>query len=168
MTEFLEIGKLAPNFFTMGVYKNKLGKFKLSDYRGKKYVILVFYPINFTVSSILELAKLNNKILEFKKLSTQILAISVDSPFSHLQFSLTTTFKNNLKELEYPLISDLSQEITKDYHLPIKNGLAYPGLFIIDKEGFIQYYSINNFLYRRDFNEIIKILQSIQYFKANS
>jgi peroxiredoxin (alkyl hydroperoxide reductase subunit C) len=86
MVSSLQVGKLAPNFLTIGVYKNQLGKIRLSDYRGKKYVILVFYPANFTSLSVTELIRLNDKISEFKKLSAQILAVSIDSPFSHLQF----------------------------------------------------------------------------------
>jgi len=70
-----QIGKSAPNFLTVGVYKKKLGKIRLSDYRGKKYVILVFYPANFTPVSQTELIELNNRIKEFRKLSAQILAI---------------------------------------------------------------------------------------------
>ena len=89
MTNLPQIGKIAPNFVTTGVYKNQLGKVRLSDYRGKKYVILVFYPANFTSVSPTELIELNNRIDEFRKLSTQILAISVDSPFSHLNYLLT-------------------------------------------------------------------------------
>jgi peroxiredoxin (alkyl hydroperoxide reductase subunit C) len=68
-----QIGKMAPNFLTIGVYKNRLGKIKLSDYQGKKYVILVFYPANFTSVSPTELIRLSDKISEFRRLSTQIL-----------------------------------------------------------------------------------------------
>ena len=69
MVSSLQIGKLAPNFLTIGVYKNQLGKIRLSDYRGKKYVVLIFYPANFTLLSVIELIRLNDHISEFKKLS---------------------------------------------------------------------------------------------------
>ena len=167
MLNYLQVGKFAPNFLTVGVYKNQLGKVRLSDYRGKKYVILVFYPANFTSISKSELIKFNEYNKEFKKLSTQILAISVDSPFSHLQFLLTTKYQNNLTELDYPLISDLSQKITNKYHLLTEDGLSLPGLFIIDKDGIIQYYTISNLLCGRNVNEIIRVLQAIQFLKEN-
>ena len=167
MVSSLQVGKLAPNFLTIGVYKNQLGKIRLSDYRGKKYVILVFYPANFISLSITELIRLNDQISEFKKLSAQILAVSVDSPFSHLQFLLATRYQNNLKELDYPLISDLTQRITNNYKLLTEDGLAFPGLYIIDKEGIIQYYTVNNLLCERSVNEIIRVLRSIQYVKEN-
>lgn len=167
MGNFLQVGKLAPNFLTVGVYKNQLGKIRLSDYRGKKYVILVFYPANFTSLSITELIRLNAQISEFKKLSAQVLAISIDSPFSHLQFLLTTCYQNGLKELDYPLISDLTQKIVNNYQLLTEDGLAFPGLFIIDKDGIIQYYAVNNLLCERSVKEILRVLRTIQYVKEN-
>jgi peroxiredoxin (alkyl hydroperoxide reductase subunit C) len=162
-----QIGTMAPNFSTVGVYKNKLGKIRLSDYQGKKYVLLVFYPANFTSVSPTELLMLNDQISEFRKLSTQILAVSIDSPFSHLHYLLSKRSQGGLEDLEYPLVSDLNQTITKKYHLLTKEGLSFPGLFIIDKEGIIQYYTVNNLLCGRSVNEALRILKSIQYIKEN-
>ena len=167
MLDSPQIGKMAPNFLTIGVYKNKLGKIRLSDYHGKKYVILVFYPANFTSVAPTELIAISDRISEFRKLSTQILAISVDSPFSHLQYLLSKRNQGGLDQLNYPLISDLNQTITDKYGLKTNDGLSLPGLFIIDKEGIIQYYTVNNLLCGRSIDELIRILQSIQYVKEN-
>ena len=162
-----QIGKVAPNFLTVGVYKNRLGKIRLSDYRGKKYVILLFYPANFTPVSPTELINISDRISEFRRLSTQILAISVDSPFSHLHSLLSKRTEGGLAHLNFPLISDLTQTITNSYNLLTDDGLSFPGLFIIDKEGIIQYYTVNNLLCGRSVNELLRILQSIQYIKEN-
>jgi len=162
-----QIGKIAPNFVTVGVFKKRLGRIRLSDYRGKKYVILIFYPANFTPVSPTELIALSDNISEFRKLSTQILAVSIDSPFSHLQSLLLSRKHGGLANLNYPLISDLSQTITKNYKLLTEEGLALPGVFIIDKEGIIQYYNVNNLLCSRSISELIRILKSIQYVKKN-
>ena len=167
MKPFPQIGKRAPNFITVGVFKKRLGRIRLSDYRGKKYVMLIFYPANFTPVSPTELIALSDHISEFRKLSTQILAVSIDSPFSHLQSLLVSRKEGGLANLNYPLISDLSQTITKDYKLLTEDGLALPGVFIIDKEGIIQYYTVNNLLCSRSINELIRILESIQYVKKN-
>jgi len=167
MTNFPQIGKIAPNFLTIGVYKKRLGKIRLSDYRGKKYVILLFYPANFTAVSPTELIALSDRISDFKKLSTQILAISVDSPFSHLRYLLSDREEGGLANLAYPLVSDVTQSITNDYKLLTDDGLALPGLFIIDKEGILQYYTVNNLLCGRSVNELLRILESIQYVKKN-
>jgi peroxiredoxin (alkyl hydroperoxide reductase subunit C) len=166
MLNSIQIGKMAPNFATVGVYKNKLGKIRLSDYRGKKYVILIFYPANFTSVSSTELIRFSDRISEFRKLSTQILGISVDSPFSHLHYLLSKRRQGGLGQLNYPLISDLNQTVTKKYRLLTDDGLAFPSLFIIDKEGIIQYYTVINLLCGRSVNELLRVLQSIQYVKT--
>ena len=167
MNTLPQIGKIAPNFLTVGIYKNRLGKIRLSDYHGKKYVLLVFYPANFTSVSPTELIELSDRINDFRKLSTQILAISTDSPFSHLQYLLSKRSQGGLGKLQYPLISDLNQTITKKYNLLTNDGLSFPGIFIIDKEGIIQYYTVNNLLCGRNIDELLRVLRSIQYIKEN-
>ena len=167
MIHSIQIGKRAPNFVTVGVYKNRLGKIRLSDYSGKKYVILLFYPANFTSVSSTELIQFSDRISEFRKLSTQILGISVDSPFSHLHYLLSKRNQGGVAQLNYPLVSDLNRRITKKYELLTDDGFAFPGLFIVDKEGIIQYYTVNNLLCGRSVNELLRILQSIQYIKEN-
>ena len=167
MKTFPQIGKRAPNFITVGVFKKRLGRIRLSDYRGKKYVMLIFYPANFTPVSPTELIALSDHISEFRKLSTQILAVSIDSPFSHLQSLLLSREEGGLANLNYPLISDLNQSITRDYKLLTEEGLALPGVFIIDKEGIIQYYTVNNLLCSRSVNELLRIIESLQYVKKN-
>jgi peroxiredoxin (alkyl hydroperoxide reductase subunit C) len=167
MRNLVQIGTMAPNFVTVGVYKNRLGKIRLSDYHGKKYVILIFYPANFTSVSSTELIQLSDRISEFRKLSTQILAISVDSPFSHLHYLLSKRSQGGLGQLNYPLISDLNQTITNKYKLLTTDGFALPGSFLIDKEGIIQYYTVNNLLCGRSINELLRILKSIQFIKEN-
>nr|UZC30066.1 thiol-specific antioxidant protein [Entomoneis sp.] len=167
MSEIIQVGKIAPNFVTIGVYRNRLGKVRLSDYHGKKYVILIFYPANFTAISPTELIEISERISEFRKLSTQVLAISVDSPFSHLHYLLSKRSQGGLGQLNFPLLSDLNQKISQKYRLLTNEGFASPGVFIIDKEGIIQYYTVNNLLCGRSINELIRILQSIQYIKEN-
>ena len=167
MIDSIQIGKRAPNFVTVGVYKNRLGKIRLSDYSGKKYVILLFYPANFTSVSSTELIQFSDRISEFRKLSTQILGISVDSPFSHLHYLLSKRHQGGVAQLNYPLVSDFNRRITKKYELLTDDGFAFPGLFIVDKEGLIQYYTVNNLLCGRSVNELLRILQSIQYLKEN-
>ncbi len=167
MATFPQIGKRAPNFITVGVFKKKLGRIRLSDYLGKKYVLLIFYPANFTPVCITELLLLSDYITEFRKLSTQILAISIDSPFSHLHSLLISRKEGGLADLNYPLISDLSQNITKDYKLLTTEGLSLPGVFIVDKDGIIQYYTVNNLLCSRSVNELLRIIESIQYVNKN-
>jgi len=167
MITFPQIGKRAPNFITVGVFRKRLGRIRLSDYRGKKYVMLFFYSANFTPVSPTELIALSDRISDFRKLSTQILAVSIDSPFSHLRSLFLSRKEGGLIDLNYPLVSDLTQTITTEYKLLTEEGLALPGVFIIDKEGIIQYYTVNNLLCGRSINELLRIIESIQYVKKN-
>ena len=167
MSDLIQIGKRAPNFVTVGVFNNRLGKIRLSDYYGKKYVVLIFYPANFTSISPTELICLSDRISEFRKLSTQILAISTDSPFSHLHYLFLKRTEGGLGKLNYPLISDSNKVIINKYKLLTNDGFSFPGLFIIDKEGIIQYYTVNNLLCGRSIDELLRVLQSIQYVKEN-
>ena len=167
MLTYLQIGKLAPNFLTVGVFNKRLGKIRLSDYRGKKYVVLIFYPANFTPVSTTELLKLSHRVSEFRKLSAQILAVSIDSPFSHLHYLSSRRYEGGLSGLKFPLVSDLTKTITTNYQLLTEDGMAFPGIFIIDKEGVLQYYTVNNLLCGRSINEILRILESIQYIKKH-
>ena len=167
MVTFPQIENRAPNFVTVEVCKKRISRIRLSDYRVKKSVMLIFYPANFTPVSPTELTALSDRISEFRKLSTQILAVSIDSPFSHLQSLLISRKEGGLANLNYTLISDVSQTITDDYKLLTEEGLALPGVFIIDKEGIIQYYTVNNLLCSRSINELLRILESIQYVKKN-
>merc|ERR1712222_240055 len=104
--------------------------------------MLVFYPANFTSDSSTALIQLSERINNFRKLSTQILAISVDSPFSHLHYLLLHRSQGGVGQLNYPLVSDLNQAITKKYNLLTNDGFVFPGIFIIDKEGILQYYTV--------------------------
>ena len=141
MINYPQIGKSAPNFLTVGVYKKKLGKIRLSDYRGKKYVILVFYPANFTPVSPTELIALSDRIKDFRKLSAQILAISVDSPFTLAKFKEEQGYN-------FLLLSDFNKEVSRaygslyeDFVLDMK-GVSKRSAFVIDKEGTIKYVEV--------------------------
>lgn len=163
----IQVGKKAPNFVSVGVYKNRLGKIRLSNYYGKKHVILIFYSANFTSVSSTELIELSDRILEFRKLSTQVLGISIDSPFSHLHYLLSKRNQGDVARLNYPLVSDLNRTVTKHYNVLTDDGFSFPAFFIVDKEGIIQYYTVNNLLCRRSINELLRVLRSIQYIKEN-
>jgi peroxiredoxin (alkyl hydroperoxide reductase subunit C) len=130
-------------------------------------VILIFYPANFTSVSSTELIQLSDRISEFRKLSTQLLGISVDSPFSHLHYLLSKRTQGGVAQLNYPLVSDLNRTIAKHYEILTDDGFSFPALFIVDKEGIIQYYTVNNLLCGRSINELLRILRSIQYIKEN-
>ena len=164
----LRVGQLAPDFSATAVYDMEFKTVRLSDYRGKKYVVLLFYPLDFTFVCPTEITAFSDRYDEFAKLDTEILGISVDSEYSHLAWMQTDRKAGGVGELRYPLVSDLKKEISAAYNvLDPAAGVALRGLFIIDKEGIIQHATINNLAFGRSVDETLRTLQAIQYVQAH-
>nr|QWK41818.1 hypothetical protein [Protohalopteris sp.] len=162
-----QVGKPAPDFEVTAVFQEEFGKIRLSDYRYKKYVILFFYPLDFTFVCPTEITSFSDRFNEFAALDTEILGVSVDSKYAHLTWLQTDREEGGLGELEYPLVADLRKEISKAYNVLLNSGVALRGLFIIDKEGIIQYATINNLSVGRSVDETLRVLQAIQYVSEN-
>ena len=162
-----QIGKLAPDFEAAAVFEEEIGKIRLSDYRKKKYVVLFFYPLNFTFVCPTEITSFSDRFKEFEILDTEILGVSIDSEYSHLAWLQIQRDEGGLGLLNYPLVSDLKKEISNSYNVLDDSGVALRGLFIIDKEGIIQYSTINNLSFGRSVEETLRILQAIQYVAEN-
>ncbi|KAE9465634.1 hypothetical protein C3L33_02458, partial [Rhododendron williamsianum] len=166
--EFPLVGNLAPDFEAEAVFDQEFIKVKLSDYIGKKYVILFFYPLDFTFVCPTEITAFSDRFGEFEKLNTEILGVSIDSVFSHLAWVQTERKSGGLGDLKYPLVSDVTKSISKSYDVLIPDqGIALRGLFIIDKEGIIQHATINNLAIGRSVDETMRTLQALQYVQDN-
>ncbi|XWS59407.1 hypothetical protein CRYUN_Cryun08bG0119200 [Craigia yunnanensis] len=162
------VGNAAPDFEAEAVFDQEFIKVKLSEYIGKKYVILFFYPLDFTFVCPTEITAFSDRYEEFEKLNTEILGVSVDSVFSHLAWVQTDRKSGGLGDLKYPLISDVTKSISKSYGVLIPDqGIALRGLFIIDKEGIIQHSTINNLAIGRSVDETMRTLQALQYVQEN-
>jgi len=148
----------APQFSTDAVIDG--GDFKkvsLADYKGK-YVVLFFYPLDFTFVCPTELTQFRDLNKEFTAAGAQVLGCSVDSTHSH-----KTWLKNDLGNLGYPLLSDLNHRISRDYGVLLEDaGIATRGTFIIDPEQKIQYMGIHNTSVGRDAREILRVVQALQ------
>ncbi|KAL1545638.1 myb-like DNA-binding protein bas1 [Salvia divinorum] len=154
------VGNVAPDFEAEAVFDQEFIRVKLSDYFKKKYVILFFYPLDFTFVCPTEITAFSDRHGEFEKLNTEILGVSVDSVFSHLAWVQTDRKSGGLGDLAYPLISDVTKSISKSYGVLIPDqGIALRGLFIIDKEGVIQHSTINNLAIGRSVDETLRTLQ---------
>nr|YP_011007460.1 putative peroxiredoxin Ycf42 [Sporochnus bolleanus]WAM64889.1 putative peroxiredoxin Ycf42 [Sporochnus bolleanus] len=162
-----QIGKVAPDFEAAAVFHEEIGKIRLSDYRKKKYVVLFFYPLNFTFVCPTEITSFSDRFEEFRSLDTEVLGISVDSEYSHLAWLEIDREDGGLGRLTFPLISDLKKEISNSYNILNDSGVALRGLFIIDKEGVMQYSTTNNLSFGRSVDETLRILQAIQYVTEN-
>ncbi|XP_050228917.1 2-Cys peroxiredoxin BAS1, chloroplastic [Mercurialis annua] len=162
------VGNKAPDFEAEAVFDQEFIKVKLSDYIGKKYVILFFYPLDFTFVCPTEITAFSDRHHEFDKINTEVLGVSVDSVFSHLAWVQTDRKSGGLGDLNYPLISDVTKSISKSFGVLIPDqGIALRGLFIIDKEGVIQHSTINNLAIGRSVDETLRTLQALQYVQEN-
>ncbi|KAK4478803.1 hypothetical protein RD792_014302 [Penstemon davidsonii] len=162
------VGNVAPDFEAEAVFDQEFINVKLSDYIGKKYVILFFYPLDFTFVCPTEITAFSDRYQEFEKLNTEVLGVSIDSVFSHLAWVQTDRKSGGLGDLAYPLVSDVTKSIAKSYGVLIPDqGIALRGLFIIDKEGVIQHSTINNLAIGRSVDETLRTLQALQYVQDN-
>ena len=161
-SECLRVGQAAPDFAATAVVDQEFKTVKLSDYKGKKYVVLFFYPLDFTFVCPTEITAFSDRFEDFKKIDTEILGVSVDSEFSHLAWIQSDRKSGGVGDLNYPLVADLKKTISADYNvLDPEAGIALRGLFIIDKEGIIQHSTINNLAFGRNVDETLRTLQAI-------
>jgi peroxiredoxin 2/4 len=167
MVKPIQVGQLAPNFEAVAVFDQEFAKVKLSDYLNKKYVVLFFYPLDFTFVCPTEITAFSDSFEKFAELNTEVLGVSVDSEFSHLAWLQTERDAGGLGDLKYPLVSDLKKEISAAYNVLTEDGIALRGLFIIDKEGMIQHSTINNLAFGRSVDETLRVLQAVQYVQNN-
>jgi peroxiredoxin (alkyl hydroperoxide reductase subunit C) len=163
----LRVGQTAPDFTATAVINQGFKTIKLSDYRGQ-YVVLFFYPLNFTFVCPTEIIAFSEHFDDFKNLEAEVLGVSVDSEFSHLAWMQTAPQEGGIGNLAYPLVSDIKKEISTAYNvLDPEAGVALRGLFIIDKDGIIQHSTINNLSFGRNVDEVLRTLQAIQYVQSH-
>ena len=163
----LRVGQEAPNFTATAVFDQEFKTIKLSDYRGQ-YIVLFFYPLDFTFVCPTEIIAFSDRFDEFKALKTEVLGVSVDSEFSHLAWMQTERKEGGIGDIAYPLISDIKKEISTAYNvLDPDAGVALRGLFIIDKEGIVQHATINNLSFGRSVDETLRTLKAIQHVQTN-
>ncbi len=161
------VTKPAPDFKAQAVMPD--GSFKeisLSDYKGK-YVVLFFYPLDFTFVCPTEIIALSDAAGEFEKLGVQLLGCSVDSHFSHLAWRNVERKAGGLGQIKYPLIADLSKSIAQDYDVLLGGAVALRGLFLIDKTGVVRHQVVNDLPLGRSVDEALRMVKALQYFEKN-
>ena len=158
----LLIGKKAPNFQTQAVVNGEiLDRFSLDYFLGK-YVVLFFYPLDFTFVCPTELHAFQDKICEFEQRGAQVIGSSIDSAFCHLASMNTPKSKGGIQGISYPLVADLNKDIARQYNvLNEEEGVAFRGLFLLDKEGIIRHQLINDLPLGRSVNEALRVLDAL-------
>lgn len=162
------VGKKAPDFKAKAVVDGKIiDSFSLSMMKGK-YIILFFYPLDFTFVCPTELHAFQEKLPEFQKRNAEVVACSVDSAYSHYAWLNTAKDKGGIKGVQYPIISDINKSIAKDYDVLVPNeGIAYRGLFLIDGEGIVRHQLVNDLPLGRSIDETLRMLDSLIFFESH-
>ncbi|EPQ53389.1 hypothetical protein GLOTRDRAFT_131337 [Gloeophyllum trabeum ATCC 11539] len=158
------VQKPAPAFKATTVVDSQFKEVSLADYQGK-WVILLFYPMDFTFVCPTEILAFNDALPQFHELETEVLGVSTDSEFSHLAWSLQPRKQGGLgPDLKLPLIADKSMKIARDYGVLIEeSGVALRGLFIIDPKGILRQITVNDLPVGRSVEETIRLIKAFQF-----
>lgn len=154
----------APDFTAEAVMPDGSTKeLKLSDYKGK-YVVLFFYPLDFTFVCPTEILAFSDRVKEFKDKGAEVIGVSVDSAFTHQAWRNTPRKKGGVGDVAYPLVADLDKSIARSYGVLIeKPGIALRGLFLIDTEGVVRHITINDLPLGRNVDEALRLIDAIEY-----
>jgi peroxiredoxin (alkyl hydroperoxide reductase subunit C) len=157
------VGKAAPDFTANAVYgNNEIKPLTLSSLKGK-YVVLFFYPLDFTFVCPSELIAFDHRLEEFKKRNVEVLGCSIDSQFSHLAWKNTPVNNGGIGQVGYPLVADIKHEIAQAYDVESAGGVAFRGSFLIDKAGVVQHQVVNNLPLGRNIDEMLRMVDALQF-----
>lgn len=162
------VGKPAPDFKAKAVIGQRIVEdFSLSQFKGKN-VVFFFYPLDFTFVCPTELHAFQEKHHEFEKRNAQVVGCSIDSHYSHLAWLNTPRSKGGIQDVKYPIVADINKTIARDYDVLIPHeGIAYRGLFLIDKNGIVRHQVVNDLPLGRSVEEAIRILDALVYFETH-
>ena len=153
----------APDFSATAVMAdNSFQDLRLSDYRGK-YVVLFFYPLDFTFVCPSEILAFNRRVEEFDKKDCALIGVSVDSHFTHLAWKETEIEKGGIGNVQYPLVSDIKKEIAEAYGVLHDGSVALRGLFLIDKDGVVRHAVVNDLPLGRSVDEALRMLDALRF-----
>ncbi len=159
------VGKPAPDFTAAAVLPDNsiVEDFKLSEAISGKFGLVFFYPLDFTFVCPSEIIAFHNRIDRFKELNTQVVAVSVDSQFSHFAWRNTPVEKGGLGEVDFPLVADITKSIARDYDVLIDDSVALRGTFLIDTNGVVRHQVVNDLPLGRNVDEAIRMIEALQF-----
>jgi peroxiredoxin (alkyl hydroperoxide reductase subunit C) len=153
----------APDFTAQAVMPdNSFAELSLSSYRGK-YVVLFFYPLDFTFVCPSEIIAFDKAVEKFEQKNTQVIGVSVDSHFTHLAWKNTPRDQGGIGQVKYPLVADLSKQISDSYGVLFGEEVALRGLFLIDKEGVVRHALVNDLPLGRNVDEALRLVDALQF-----
>lgn len=158
------VTKKAPDFTAKAVLaNNEMVDFNLHSNLGEKGAVLFFYPFDFTFVCPTELVAFNNRHEEFQKRGINVIAVSIDSHHTHLAWKNTPVEKGGVGDLKYPMVADVTKEISQAYDVLLPGGMALRGSFLIDKDGTVRHAVINDLPLGRNIDEMIRMVDAMLY-----
>ncbi len=163
------VGKRAPDFTASTVMPNNEinDHFNLHNFIKGKIAILFFYPLDFTFVCPSEIIAFDKRFNEFKSRGVEVIGVSVDSKYSHLAWKNTEVNKGGIGQVKYPLVSDLTKSIARDYDVLMGEAVALRGTFLIDQEGVVRHQLINDLPLGRNIDEAIRMIDALKFFQEN-
>ncbi|MBN2527060.1 MAG: peroxiredoxin [Deltaproteobacteria bacterium] len=157
------VTKEAPDFKAQAVFgNNEIKELELASYKGK-YVVLFFYPLDFTFVCPSEIIAFDKKLDAFKKKGVEVIGVSVDSQYTHYAWKNTKVEDGGIGNIQFPLVADLDKKIAADYGVLLDAGVALRGLFLIDKEGVVRHSVINDLPLGRNVDEALRMVDALQF-----
>ena len=157
------IGQPAPEFSATALVNGQFKTVSSKDFKGK-YVVLFFYPLDFTFVCPTEIIAFSERSDEFRKINCEVVAASTDSEFSHFAWTMQPRNQGGLGDMKIPILADTTHKISRDYGvLKEDQGIAFRGLFIIDAKGILRQITINDLPVGRDVDETLRLVQAFQY-----
>lgn len=161
------VTKQAPDFTAEAVMPdNSIQEFSLSSLRGK-YVVLFFYPLDFTFVCPSEIIAFDRKLEAFRERNCELVGVSIDSAYSHFAWKNTNRDCGGIGDIQFPLVADIKKQISRDYGVLFDDSVALRGLFLIDKEGVVRHSVVNDLPLGRDVDEAIRMVDALQFFEQN-
>jgi len=161
------VTKQAPDFTAEAVLKDgSFAKLSLSQFKGK-YVLLFFYPLDFTFVCPTEIIAFSERAKEFNDLGVEVIGVSVDSHFSHLAWRNIPRDQGGIGPIQYSLVADLVKQISRNYDVLVGDAVALRGLFLIDKDGIVRHQVVNDLPLGRSVDEALRMVQALQFFEKN-
>ena len=162
------VNRAAPDFKAQAVMGDgSIGELKLSDYRGKKYVALFFWPLDFTFVCPSEIIAHEHRRKALEAIDVQLIGVSIDSQFTHYAWRNTPINKGGIGEVGFPIVADVNHEIVRAYGVEHADGVAFRASFLIDKTGIVQHQTVNNLPLGRNVDEMLRLVDALQFTETN-
>jgi len=163
------VGKLAPNFTAPAVLGNNEIKedFNLAAHIKGKEAVIFFYPLDFTFVCPSEIIAFDKRLSEFKTRGVEVIAVSIDSHFTHLAWKNTPVNNGGIGQVGFPMVADIKHEIQQAYGVEHADGVAFRASFLIDKAGVVRHQVVNDLPLGRNVDEMLRMVDALQFFEAH-